>query len=175
MTDSHHHADDHPELPVDSDIEASSSRRPTGLPRPLHIVAVAVGGAAGTLLRFTLATLIPTPANAFPAATFATNMLGAFALGVLLEAIAGAGVEERRYTLLRLLVGTGVLGGFTTYSTFAVEGARLLQSGSIGAGAAYIVATLALGLACSMAGIAVGGRVAWVVRGDRDADGDAPH
>lgn len=167
--------DQHPELPVDSDVDPAAGAARPPRPRLVHVLAVAFGGAAGTLLRYWLSVILPTAHGAFPLATFATNLLGAFALGALLEGIATAGPEEPRDALLRVSLGTGLIGGFTTYSTFAVEGVRLLGEGLVGTGLVYMVGTGALGLACSMGGIAVGAALSRALRGrDRmcsDADG----
>lgn len=119
---------------------------------------VALGGAIGTAVRALLA-------EAFPAqdgvswTILAINVLGAFCLGLLLEALARRGPDAGRRRTLRLFVGTGVLGGFTTYSTLADDTARLLDVGRWGAGSGYALLTVVLGLVAVAAGIAVAARV----------------
>jgi CrcB protein len=119
---------------------------------------VFVGGTAGTLARFGLAELVPPPAG-FPLGIFLINVTGAFALGVLLEALARRGPDEGHRRAVRLLAGTGFLGGFTTYSALAVDAALLTGSGRTGAGIAYLVGSVLAGLAAAAAGVVVGRRL----------------
>lgn len=83
---------------------------------------MAVGGVIGSLARYGLAEAFPHALGDFPWATFITNVLGCFAIGVLL-----ARITPRSHPLLRPFLGTGILGGFTTFSTFAVDTERLLH------------------------------------------------
>ncbi|SEE62615.1 fluoride efflux transporter FluC [Ruania alba] len=117
---------------------------------------VAVGGAAGTLARFGLTEAFGPP-DGVPWATLTANLLGAFALGVLLEALLRAGAEDRTRRAFRLGLGTGFLGGLTTFSSLALETERLLTGGQFAVAAGYALASLALGLVAALAGIAVGG------------------
>lgn len=110
---------------------------------------------AGTLARFALAELIPTPA-ALPLGILLINLTGAFALGLLLEALARRGPDEGRRRALRLLFGTGFLGGFTTYSALAVDSALLLDTGRVVEGLAYLAVSVVVGLSATAAGIAAG-------------------
>lgn len=119
---------------------------------------VAAGGAIGSALRYLLALALPTPAHGWPWATFAVNMVGAFALGWLLEGLAARGPEGTRQRNLRLVLGTGVLGGFTTYSSFALELERLLAADHGGIALGYAIGTLALGMLAAFAGVVVGRR-----------------
>ena len=84
------------------------------------------------------------------------NVLGALLLGLLLEALARSGPDRGRRRLLRLGLGTGVLGGFTTYSTSAVATPGLLGAGRPLLALAHVAATLLLGAAASLAGIMAG-------------------
>lgn len=127
------------------------SDRPLHL-RPRYLALVFAGGAAGTLLRWGLALALPT---GWPVATLVANVTGAFVLGWLLEALARRGEDEAPGHGIRLLFGTGVLGGFTTYSAFAVDSVLL---GFTWPAVAYIAATIVGGAAASLAGIALGGR-----------------
>ncbi|ROP60500.1 CrcB family protein [Curtobacterium sp. PhB115] len=113
---------------------------------------VAVGGAIGTAARALLA-------EAFPAhdgiswVILVINVVGAFCLGLLLDALARRGPDVGRRRTIRLLVGTGVLGGFTTYSTLADDTAQLLDTGRWGAGSGYALLTVVLGLLAVAAGV----------------------
>jgi CrcB protein len=91
-----------------------------GFTRILSVVAL--GGVIGSLSRYGLAEAFPHGPGEFPWATFATNVVGCFAIGVLL-----ARLTPRSHPLLRPFLGTGILGGFTTFSTFAVDTEKLLH------------------------------------------------
>ncbi|WP_069387158.1 fluoride efflux transporter FluC [Cellulosimicrobium cellulans] len=114
---------------------------------------VALGGALGTTARAVLEHAWPPPAGGWPWTTFAINVAGSFLLGVLLEALRRAGPDAGWRRAVRLGCGTGVLGGFTTYSTFAVEVERLAAGGDLGLGAAYAVGSVVLGIVAAVGGI----------------------
>ena len=94
--------------------------------------------------------------GSFPLAVFLINVVGAFALGVVLEGIVDGSGGDRARTM-RLLAGTGFLGGFTTYSALATGIDLLFRDGDIVTGVLYGVGTLVLGLAAAGAGVAVAG------------------
>ncbi|MBO0609770.1 fluoride efflux transporter CrcB [Myceligenerans salitolerans] len=154
-------------------MNASRSELPTvrspgpdgrrGLPahlRPTLIGLVALGGAVGSAARYGTEVLLPAPelTGGWPLATLCVNLLGAFALGFGLEALARPGRETPRRRNVRLVGGTGFLGGFTTYSAFALETQRLLSDGQAGTAIAYVLVTLVLGLSCCLAGVLLGER-----------------
>jgi CrcB protein len=129
----------------------------------------------GAAAREAVEQALPTPAHAFPAATFMINVAGAFVLGFLLEAVVRAGDDTGWRLRARLIGGTGFCGAFTTYSTLAVETVQLGRHGSWSTAAAYLVASVAAGLIAATAGIVVGARrargtVAWLPI-DPDVDG----
>jgi len=118
------------------------------------IAVVLLGGTVGTALREGMTLAVPR-IDGVPIATVGVNVAGAFALGVLLEHLARRGPESGRARDLRLLLGTGVLGGFTTYSALAVDTVLLASGGSVGIAVLYALGTLVLGGVASWAGIAV--------------------
>jgi fluoride exporter len=115
-------------------------------PSPPVVAAVAVGGAVGALARWAVSEAFPTRADAFPWATFAVNVVGCG----LLAAVALAPFVRRRPVVVALL-GPGVLGGFTTLSTYSEETRVLLAGGDPGTAAAYVLGTLVACLAVVVA------------------------
>ncbi|MWB99477.1 CrcB family protein [Agromyces seonyuensis] len=117
---------------------------------------VFLGGCLGVALRFVLEAVWPAASGAWPWTTFAINLAGAFLLGLLLETLARGGPDEGLRRSLRLGVGTGVLGGFTTYSTFSVEADRLLGAAPA-LGFAYALVSILAGLVAAGAGMLLAG------------------
>ncbi|ETJ05451.1 MAG: Protein CrcB-like protein 1, partial [Actinomyces urogenitalis DORA_12] len=106
---------------MSSSSTATTTRSPSAWVRQHQApLAVFAGGALGTLVRAGLARLWPHTAGELPTATLAVNLVGALALGFLLGRLALAPDTGWRRTL-RLGLGTGFMGGLTTYSTFIVE------------------------------------------------------
>ena len=105
---------------------------------------VAIGGAVGSVLRFLMARLLPLSASGFPTATLLVNLSGCLLIGML------AVVLPQGWP--RLLLVTGVLGGFTTYSGFGLETQMLLQEGRNGTALAYLLITVLGGMICTAAG-----------------------
>ena len=114
---------------------------------------IAVGGVIGALARHGLSTAWPSPE--FPWATFVVNASGCFALGVLMAWVLG---RQGVHPLLRPFLGTGVLGGYTTFSTYAVEVDGLLRDGHGLVALAYLAGSVVVGLAAAWVGFAVVGR-----------------
>ncbi|MDQ3605752.1 MAG: fluoride efflux transporter CrcB [Gemmatimonadota bacterium] len=116
------------------------------------LVYVALGGAVGAVTRYALAGWIYERAGAdFPWGTLAVNLLGSFALGVLLPLLAVQPAQAE----WRALVSVGFLGAFTTFSTFSYEAAMLIQDRKWKRAGAYVLASLGLGLASIVAGFAI--------------------
>jgi len=134
-------------------------------PAPRLVAAVAVGGAAGALLRHLLGELVP-DGEGFPWTTFGINVSGAFVLALL-----PAARPVRRSDVLAAALGPGVLGGFTTMSTYAEQVRTLLADGEAMVAGAYLLGTLA---ACVAAVVLA---ATWTRRRERDelaaAGGDA--
>jgi CrcB protein len=143
-------------LPIDPDVEET----PMGEPRPVHLrvsalAVVAAGGTAGAATREALTLAFPSASGAVPWTILAINLVGAFLLGILLDALARRGADHGRRRTLRLLVGTGFMGGFTTYSALATDAASLIGGGAVGTGVAYGLGTVVLGGIATWAGIVI--------------------
>ncbi|WP_437310710.1 fluoride efflux transporter CrcB [Sorangium sp. So ce388] len=118
---------------------------------------IGLGGAAGTLARYALSTWCEERFGAgFPYGTLAVNVLGSFLLGAIGEI---AATTELLSPTLRLGLSTGVMGGFTTYSSFNNETIRLIHYKSWGAGLANISITLVSCLIAGVLGMAVARRL----------------
>ena len=117
------------------------------------VLLVALGGAVGSVARYKLSGLVlhHTIDWRFPAGTFTVNVLGCLVAGVL------AGLAEKHDLLspeARLLLFTGLLGGFTTFSAFGLETMHLLKRGDLGVAAANVVLSVVAGLAALWLGLA---------------------
>ncbi|MCP3799049.1 CrcB family protein [Allokutzneria sp. A3M-2-11 16] len=112
------------------------------------LLAVAAGGIIGALARHGIAVTAGAAQDGFPWATFGINVLGCLLIGALMA------LPEKG--LRRPFLGTGVLGGFTTFSGYAVETERLLTSGHLLTAGLYVFGTLLAALAA----VALGARLA---------------
>ena len=128
--------------------------------RGSRTVVVIAGGALGTAIRAGIESAFPAQPAGWPWATFLINVSGAFLLGLLLETLSRRGPDVGGRRLLRLGLGTGVMGGYTTYSTFAVETVRLIGSGAVLAGIGYSLGSVVLGLVAALAGTLLASRLA---------------
>ncbi|MFN8034483.1 MAG: fluoride efflux transporter CrcB [Acidimicrobiia bacterium] len=118
------------------------------------LVLVACGGAVGAVARYRLQDAFPVGQGAFPWTTFWINVSGAFALGFLLEWAVRKRPDD---TWERFLVGIGMLGAYTTFSTLAVEVVQLLRVDHAGTAVAYLGASLVVGPASVIAGLLAAG------------------
>jgi len=109
-----------------------------------EIAAIFAGGAIGTLARAALAQAFPHPATAWPWPTFAVNIVAAFALGYFVTRL-----QERLplSAYRRPLLGTGVCGGLSTFSTMQVEILKMISAGAWGLATGYTAASIAAGYA----------------------------
>lgn len=120
---------------------------------------VALGGTFGTLSRYGIAQGVH-PDTLFPWATFLVNLTGSFVLGALLAALIVRGDDIGHRRGARLLLGTGFLGGYTTYSALAVETDTLLRTDHVPLGLAYALVTVVGGVLAALAGVVTGRAVA---------------
>ncbi|WP_353074000.1 fluoride efflux transporter CrcB [Amycolatopsis carbonis] len=119
------------------------------------LAVVALGGGLGALARYGLAQLLPTTPGHFPLATFLINVTGCFLIGVLMVAVTEAWTAHR---LVRPFLGVGILGGYTTFSTYVVEIHGLLRPGTVGLAFGYLAGTLVAALVAVVAGMALARR-----------------
>jgi fluoride exporter len=154
--------DPHPSFPVDPDVtEADLATVPRRAARLLRsrrdiLAVIAVGGALGAAARYGLARALPHAPGEFAWSTLLTNVVGCFAIGVLMVIVIERLSSSR---LVRPFLGTGILGGFTTFSTYVVDTRGLLAAGRPGPAAAYLFGTLILGLLAVVLGLRVTERV----------------
>jgi fluoride exporter len=114
------------------------------------LFAIALGGAAGTLARFGVGAYAQRFSGTFPFSTLAINVLGSFLLGLFMRYFLGTAAAPE----LRVGLTIGFCGGFTTFSTFSYETVRLLEQGSYGRAAAYVVFSVVLSMLATLAGFA---------------------
>ncbi|UJW73901.1 fluoride efflux transporter CrcB [Rhizobium sp. SL42] len=116
-----------------------------------HVVLVAIGGAIGSALRYLtgIAALRMMGPN-FPWGTLTVNVVGSFAIGILSHVImARFGASEA----LRLLMITGVLGGFTTFSAFTLDAIVLAERGAVVMPLVYVLASVTLSIGAALLGL----------------------
>ncbi len=121
-------------------------------------LSVALGGGIGALARYQIGRVMTgwlgAPAvTAFPFATLAVNTIGSLLMGLLAGWLVRTAPENADQ--LRLLLGVGLLGGFTTFSAFSLELAYLVQRGQIGLAAIYLMLSIGLGISGFFFGITV--------------------
>lgn len=123
----------------------------------MNLFLVALGGASGSVLRYLLGAFVSRHAPAdFPYATLAVNILGCFVIGLLVPAfIPHSPSAASGHMHAKLLLITGLLGGFTTFSAFGLETYSLFRSGHPTLAALNIVASLV----CTLAAVALGVRL----------------
>lgn len=148
--------------PVDPDVtpdDVQTSAADHAIVRDrLDVLAViAAGGAIGAGARYAVGQLWPGAADGVPWATLAVNAVGCFLLGLLMFFVTDVW-PPRRY--VRPFVGVGVLGGFTTFSTYALETRALLVEGRALLALGYVLGTVVLALGAVVAGALVGRAVA---------------
>lgn len=152
-------------LPIDPDLEADDPRAPSPSHHPHSappvravsadaLFAVFLGGALGTAARDGVESIWQAPAGHFPTATFAINTSGTFLLGVILTVLLERFTKGAR--LPRRFLCTGVLGGWTTYSSLVIEADALAKNGHVVLAAGYVAVTLVSGIVAAALGIGLG-------------------
>jgi CrcB protein len=145
------------ELPRDPDVDLHDDRQR----RELHwdvVAAIAIGGALGAVARYGIGLAIPPGRAGFPWATFLVNISGCLLIGILMVLVTDVWTRQR---LVRPFLGVGVIGGYTTFSTYIVDIQRLVNSGAAGVALLYLGLTLITAVVATSAGI---GLARWVVR-----------
>jgi CrcB protein len=123
------------------------------LTRALPYAAAAAGGVLGSLARWGVGEALPHDAGSWPWATLLVNLTGCLALGVLIAALFA---RHPGAALLRPFLGTGVLGGYTTFSTFAVDTVQLADGGDAVGAVGYVVASVVGGVLAAAVGVWLG-------------------
>ncbi|GAA2608264.1 fluoride efflux transporter CrcB [Streptomyces axinellae] len=158
-----------PEEPVDPDVDlhVPAQRTPLWRGQLPVVAAVAAGGGLGAAARYGAGLALPTAQGAIPWTTLLVNATGCAVIGVFMVVITDV---WSAHPLLRPFFGTGVLGGFTTFSTYAVDIQRLAAQGEVKAALGYLALTLAAALAAVWAGANATRRIVYRAarrRGDR--------
>lgn len=134
------------------DVDPANQSGPRQALQPAVLGAIARGGVLGAETRYGLTLILPSSKGGWPWSTFVTNLLGCLLIGVLMVLV----LEEfHEHPLVSPLLGVGVLGGFTTFSTFAVDVVALARSDHYALLAGYVVGTPVLALVAAALGVRV--------------------
>lgn len=146
-------SDPAPHEPIDSDVDLWHPKRARGRTSEIAVVAViAAGGAIGASARYLAGLAWPAPSGSLPWATMMINVLGCALIGTLLVLLSEVWIQQR---LLRPFLGTGILGGFTTFSTYTVDLQRLIAAHHPGIALIYLTGTVTAALAAVWAAATV--------------------
>jgi CrcB protein len=157
--------DDHSAIPIDPDLNPSDPAEPAAARTRRHVrrraepdvlAVIAIGGMLGASARYTINQLLPTSEGRFPWATFLENLSGSFLLGLFLVLLLER-FPPSRY--LRPFLATGILGAFTTMSTYQLDTALLFKDGHPVTAVVYGLGSLLGALTLAYAGI-LAGRIA---------------
>jgi CrcB protein len=118
-----------------------------------NFILVAIGGAIGALCRYGLSNVIKGVGVMSGLGTFVVNAIGCFAIGIICGLLAHLTPESDVKQAASLLLVTGVCGGFTTFSTFALDSVRYFENGEMLGGLAYIFCSLFVGVALCTLGL----------------------
>ncbi|MCO5997863.1 fluoride efflux transporter CrcB [Actinoallomurus rhizosphaericola] len=172
-----HPVEEPADLPIDPDVDLSNDpdrdvfapRRSPRRDRQWSVLAViSLGGALGSVARYLISAAMPVKPGHFPWATFSINLTGCFALGLLMVLVLDVWPPNR---YVRPFLGVGFLGGYTTFSTFAVEIRNLAGHGAWTLADAYVVNSLVGGLVAVWCGMALARLIAGLpVRRNRGSE-----
>lgn len=143
-----------PTEPVDPDVDLHRAEQRRELRRRgLTVLAViAGGGALGACARYGVGLALPHPSNDWPWSTLLINASGCLLIGVLMVLIMEVWPGHR---LIRPFLGVGVLGGYTTFSTYATDAQQLIESGRPGLALAYMAITVVAALVAVQVGVSL--------------------
>lgn len=158
-------------MPIDPDVDLHvAQQRRELVRRPWAVLAaISAGGVLGALARYGLASAWPHTPGQFPWATFVTNVTGCFLIGVLMVLITEVWTAHR---LIRPFLGVGVLGGFTTFSTYTGDIQQMVAAHAARTALLYLVGTLAAALAAVQVGVMVTRLTSRPYRRRRDRRGE---
>ena len=124
----------------------------------MNLLLVGFGGAFGSICRYFLGVLaMRTLGPGYPWGTYAANVIGGLLMGVLVGVLAyRGGADQEKW---RLLLGVGVLGGFTTFSSFSLEVVRMLESRNVAQAAGYVAGSVVLAIGALFLGMLLARRV----------------
>lgn len=146
----------------DVDLASPSQRRELAGHPAMVLGAISIGGMAGALGRYGIGLAIPHTSSGFPTGTLIINVAGSLLLGALMVAL---GQLSDPHPLIRPFLGVGILGGFTTFSTYVVDAQQLIVHHEAGLAILYLASTLVLGLAAVAVGAVLARSI--MVRGVR--------
>ncbi|MEH1165049.1 CrcB family protein [Micromonospora sp. CPCC 205539] len=155
-----------PRTDPDVDLRVPGDRRELTTRPATVLAAIAVGGVLGALARAGLQQAVPHGPTGFPWATFGINLTGCLLIGVLMAVLGHLGGG---HPLVRPFLGVGVLGGFTTFSSYAVDVQQAVVAGAPATALAYLAATV-LG---ALIAVALGDAAARMLSRTRRADHQA--
>jgi CrcB protein len=124
-------------VPEDVDLHQSGSRRPPRVEATV-LLAVSTGGAAGSAIRYLIGQRWPAPVGTFPVSTLTINVMGCALIGILMVLVTEVWTRQR---LIRPFLGTGFLGGFTTFSAYTVDIQRLVAGAQLRIALLYLALT----------------------------------
>lgn len=123
---------------------------------PGLLAVIAAGGAVGSLARYAVGLALPHATGHFPWSTFVVNISGSLAMGVLVVWVLSL---DQPHPWLRPFLGVGVLGGWTTFSGYALDAHALATAGRAPLALIYLLGSLAVGLVATGLGVSAGERI----------------
>lgn len=133
----------------DVDLDSPSQRRELARHPAMVLGAISVGGAVGALARYGVGLAVPHSRTGFPTSTLIINVAGSLLIGALMVLL---GHLRDAHPLVRPFFGVGILGGFTTFSTYVVDAQQLIVHHEAGLAILYLASTLVLGLSAVAVG-----------------------